>query len=121
MRRPGGIYAVNVIDYPPLRLARAQLATFAEVFDHVAVWGPSSRAAGTSGGNVILLASDAVLPEARLLAADRARGGSATLAAGGRVAPDGEGATLIRDFIADATRLTDDFAPADQLLSRFGG
>ena len=87
--RPGGIYAVNIIDYPPLRLARAQLATFAEVFEHVAVWGPRSRVTGTSGGNVILLASDAPLPTEALLAADRAHGGSASLVAGGRGAAGG--------------------------------
>ena len=33
--RPGGIYAANIIDHPPLELARAQLATFGEVFEHV--------------------------------------------------------------------------------------
>lgn len=110
--RPGGIYAVNIIDYPPLRLARSQLATFAEVFPHVAVYGPRSRLDGTSGGNVILLASDALLPAEALLAANRAHGGSAVLAtAPGEVADLTEGALL----------LTDDYAPADQLLTRFGG
>lgn len=110
--RPGGIYAVNIIDYPPLRLARSQLATFAEVFPHVAVYGPASRVAGTSGGNVILLASDAPLPEEGLLTANRARGGSATLAT-----DDEE----VAAFTAGALALTDDFAPVDQLLTRFGG
>ena len=129
--RPEGIYAVNIIDYPPLRLARAQLATFAEVFDHVAVWGPRSRVTGTSGGNVILLASDKLLPAEALLAADRAHGGSASLVAGGRGVPDGQGdpaggdavadAALIAEFIDGAAVLTDDFAPADQLMTRFGG
>ena len=50
--RPGGIYAANIIDHPPLELARAQLATFADVFDHVGVYGPISRFDGTRGGNV---------------------------------------------------------------------
>jgi spermidine synthase/MFS family permease len=107
--RPDGIYAVNIIDYPPLRLARAQLATFAEVFDHVAVWGPPSRVRGQSGGNVILLASDAPFPAEALMAANLARAGSDELA----VDPE-----LIDDFIAGAIVLTDDFAPADQLLTR---
>jgi MFS family permease len=106
---PAGIYAVNIIDYPPLRLARAQLATFAQVFDHVAVWGPSSRARGQSGGNVILLASDAPFPADRLVAANEARGGNDTLVT------DPE---LIGAFIEGAVVLTDDFAPADQLLTR---
>jgi spermidine synthase len=107
--RPEGIYAVNIIDYPPLDLARAQLATFARVFEHVAIWGPPSRARGETGGNVILLASDAPLPADGLMAADAARGGSAALSAD---------PGLIADFIADAVVLTDDFAPADQLMTR---
>jgi spermidine synthase len=109
--RPGGIYAVNIIDYPPLRLARAQLATLAEAFEHVGVLGPASRVTGASGGNVILLASDEPLPGSALLAADRARGGSAHLAVDEGVA----------DFLAGALVLDDDFAPTDQLMTRFGG
>jgi MFS family permease len=119
--RPGGIYAVNIIDYPPLRLARAQLATFAEVFDHVALFGPESRVAGTSGGNVILLASDEPFPAAPLISADLARGGTASLVAGGRGAGGSDDAARIADFIEGAVVLTDDFAPADQLMTRFGG
>jgi MFS family permease len=107
--RPGGIYAVNIIDYPPLHLARAQLATFARVFEHVAIWGPASRARGESGGNVILLASDASFPVEALAAADDDRAGNAVLSAD---------PALIGDFIAGAEILTDDFAPADQLLTR---
>ena len=118
--RPDGIYAVNIIDYPPLRLARAQLATFGEVFDHVAVWGPRSRVEGSSGGNVILLASDAPFPSEALLAADKRRHGSAVLLAGGRGA-EVEDAALVEAFINGAVVLTDDFAPADQLMTRFGG
>ncbi len=110
--RPGGIYAVNIIDYPPLRLARAQLATFAEVFDHVAVFGPESRVAGTSGGNVILLASDEPFP-AEALAWRRTALEAARhhFAAGGRGAASGDDAALIADFIDGAVVLTDDFAP----------
>lgn len=107
--RPGGIYAVNIIDYPPLRLARSQLATFAEVFEHVAVYGPRSRVDGSSGGNVILLASDSPLQAEALLAANRVHGGSAVLAT------DPE---EVARFTEDALVLTDDFAPADQLLTR---
>jgi spermidine synthase len=107
--RPGGIYAANIIDYPPLSLARAQLATFAEVFAHVGVFGPASRAQGTSGGNLILLASDAPLPEAALLAANRAHGGNDVLSG----EPD-----AVASFIAGSVVLRDDFAPTDQLLTR---
>ena len=106
--RPGGIYAANIIDYPPLDLARAQLATFAEVFEHVAVYGPSSRIAGTSGGNVILLASDEPLPEEGLLRANEAHGGTDELAAG----------MAAEAFVGAAPVLRDDYAPTDQLLTR---
>ncbi len=108
--RPGGVYAVNVIDYPPLELARAQLATFEEVFDHVAVLGPSSLVEGRSGGNVILLASDEPLPAKAILQANKAHGGSDVLLA--------DAASVAR-FTADAPILRDDYAPADQLLTRF--
>jgi spermidine synthase len=108
---PDGIYAVNVIDHPPLDLARAQLATFDEVFEHVAVYGPASRLAGTTGGNLILLASDAPFPDAAILAANAAHRGSAHLATS---------RAEIEPFIEDALVLTDDYAPTDQLLTRFG-
>jgi hypothetical protein len=109
--RPEGIYAANIIDYPPLDLARSQLATFAEVFEHVAVYGPASRLDGTSGGNLILLASDAPFPERAVLDANVAHRGTAHFAT-----TEAE----MGDFIADALVLTDDFAPTDQLLTRFG-
>ena len=108
--KPGGIYAVNVIDYPPLELARAQMATFEEVFGHIAVYGPASRVAGSSGGNVILLASDQAFPATALIEANEAHFGTAHLAT-----EDAE----LGPFIDGALILTDDFAPADQLLTRF--
>jgi spermidine synthase len=108
--RSDGIYAVNIIDFPPLDLARAQLATFDEVFEHVAVYGPASRLAGTSGGNLILLASDAPFPSGAILDANEAHGGTAHLGAS-----DAE----VQEFIDGALILTDDFAPTDQLLTRF--
>jgi spermidine synthase len=107
--RPGGIYAANIIDYPPLSLARAQLATLAEVFAHVGVFGPASRVQGTTGGNVILLASDEPLPRLALEAANRARGGDGVLT---------DDPVVVAEFTADAVVLRDDFAPTDQLLTR---
>ena len=110
--RPDGIYAVNIIDHQPLDLARAQLATFAQVFEHVAFFGPESRLDGRSGGNLILLASDAPFRVEAVLEANAAHGGLDRFA--------GSEAEL-SDFIDDALVLTDDFAPTDQLLTRFGG
>jgi spermidine synthase len=63
--RPDGLYLLNVIDYEPLGLARAEAATLREVFEHVAVVGHPEP-----GGNHVFLASDAPLPplpEARRL------------------------------------------------------
>ncbi|MGD8486011.1 MAG: fused MFS/spermidine synthase [Chloroflexota bacterium] len=105
-----GIYAANIIDHPPLDLARAQLATFAEVFAHVGIYGPGSIVAGTRGGNVILLASDAPLPGEAIVQANRARGGGDRLA---------DGADEVAAFSGEAPVLRDDYAPVDQLLTRF--
>lgn len=107
---PGGIYAANIIDYPPLELARAQLATFAQVFEHVAVFGPRSRIDGSAGGNVILLASDRPFPGEAVRRANRARGGDDELTTGEEA---------ITRFVAGAPVLRDDYAPTDQLLTRF--
>ena len=109
--RPGGIYIANVIDYPPLALARAELATMGDVFEHIAFLGPRSRIDGTSGGNLILMASDAPFPVEDILAANEASEGSDDLVS--------DPATL-EAWIDGAPVLTDDYAPTDQLLSRFG-
>lgn len=105
--RPGGLYILNVIDYPPLAFARAELATLADVFAHVGVMGPATLATGRSGGNVILIASDQPLAVDAILDADETRGGGNVLVSD----PDD-----IADWIDDAQVLTDDYAPVDQLL-----
>jgi MFS family permease len=92
--RPGGVYAMNVIDYPPLALVRAVAATLLEAFEEVAlVTHPEP------GGNFVFLASDGALPDvpddARVL--ERAE---------------------VERLAADADPLRDDDAPADQLLTR---
>lgn len=97
--RPGGVYVLNVIDGGGARLVRAVAATLAEVFDHVSAIAPPSA----SGGNFVLMASDG--PQFR---GPRVRGGLGSTLAG----------DAIDRFIADARPLTDDFAPADQLLDR---
>ena len=51
--RPGGFYMMNLIDYPPHRFLRAEVATLSEFFDHVtssprrSSW-PASTAATSS-------------------------------------------------------------------------
>jgi spermidine synthase len=106
--RPTGIYAVNVIDHPPLGFARAEVATLGAVFEHVAVVGPPDRVAGDDGGNLVLLASDAPLPVDAIVAANRARGDDDIVVSGDEA---------IGRWIGGAEVLTDEHAPVDQLLT----
>lgn len=71
--RPGGVYAVNVADSAPLAFARGQIAALAQVFSDVAVIVAPRVLHGPRFGNLVLLGSDADLPDAplvRRLAAD---------------------------------------------------
>ncbi|MEU4381064.1 fused MFS/spermidine synthase [Micromonospora echinofusca] len=105
--RPGGVYVQNVIDYPPLRFIRSELATVAAEFRHVALIAPAAALAGREGSNFLIVASDAPLP----LEAVRAR-----------LAELREDASLLAGadltaFVGEALALTDDYAPVDQLLA----
>ena len=105
--RPGGSYALNVIDYPPSRFARAEVSTIGSVFAHVALLAPPGALAGRSGANFVILASDAPL------AVEALRGRLDGLA---RPVTLLTGAEL--DAFVDGGRvLTDDYAPVDQLLT----
>lgn len=100
--RPGGIYALNVIDFAPLSLLRAEAATLLETFPEVRLIVQPDAQSRPAGGNAVLLASDRPLPQG--------------------AGSDAEGAiTLARAdverFTAGAEPLRDDFAPADQLLT----
>ena len=109
--RPGGVYVLNVIDFPPLGFARAETATLLAAFEDVAVLAPATTLAGTAGGNVVLAASDAPLP---LDALDRravARGEGSAVA----------GRRASASFAGRAQVLTDDDAPVDQLLTPYTG
>jgi MFS family permease len=98
--RPGGVYALNLIDRGPLRFARAQAATLLDAFADVALVDD-----GSAGGNLIFLASD------RPLRAERIAFGAGGVA---------RGRAAVAAFAGDARPLTDDRAPADQLLSARG-
>ncbi|MEH1167216.1 fused MFS/spermidine synthase [Micromonospora sp. CPCC 205539] len=105
--RPGGVYVQNVIDYPPLRFIRAELATVAAEFAYVAVIAPPEALAGEQGANFLIVGSDSPLPldavRARLDVVDP----QVSLLSG----------TDLTDFVGEALVLTDDFAPVDQLLA----
>jgi spermidine synthase len=64
--RPGGVTAWNVSDGPPLRFARAEAATLAAVFPHVALLAEPGTLRGRRFGNTVAVASDAELPVAGL-------------------------------------------------------
>ena len=101
--RPGGAYLLNVIDYGELALVRAEAATLLRAFADVALVAVPERPGGPpSGGNLVLIASERPLPAA--------------------VAPASRGARTYRRaelerLVGGAASLTDDDAPADQLLS----
>jgi spermidine synthase len=60
--RPGGTYAANVADGPPLRFARGQVATLRSVFAEVSVLAEPGTLRGRRFGNLVAVASDAELP-----------------------------------------------------------
>ncbi|MFI6076081.1 fused MFS/spermidine synthase [Actinoplanes sp. NPDC051343] len=102
--RPSGIYAQNVIDYPPDRFVKSELATVAAVFPHVALIAPSAALSGSTGSNFVIVGSKNPLPlDAIRAGLDRHAKDPVTLM------PDGS-------FAGHARVLTDDYAPVDQLL-----
>ncbi len=101
--RPEGVFVLNVIDNPPLDFVRAETATLATVFDEVAVLARPGQLAGESGGNYVLVASDAPLDTARL-ERDAASRGEVDGVAG-------------EEFGVGGRVLTDDDAPVDQLIT----
>lgn len=60
--RGDGVYALNVIDRPPLNLTRSHVSTLAAVFEHVSVAAEGPVLRGRRFGNVVLFASDRALP-----------------------------------------------------------
>jgi spermidine synthase len=60
--RPGGIFAANVADGPPLRFARVQAATFCAAFRHVCLLAEPGTLRGRRFGNLVAVGSDADLP-----------------------------------------------------------
>lgn len=94
--RPGGVYAMNIIDGPEANFAAAQLATLAEHFDFVGVAEPTGTVESAALYNRLLLASDEPLIEPTFGADD--------------------GQYVNGDPWGDGQVLTDDFAPVDQLI-----
>jgi MFS family permease len=101
--RPHGLYAVNVIDEPPLKLLKAEAATVLATFTKVGMITFVGRDGHPDGGNAILFASNGPLP---------AEHGSA-----GDLSGAFDRAAITR-LVAGAKPLRDDYAPVDQLETR---
>jgi len=66
--RPGGAYLVNLIDDPPHRLARRQVATIAAAFSETLLLAERPVLASRRTGNLVVAAAHRTLPVARLRA-----------------------------------------------------
>ncbi|WP_199515216.1 fused MFS/spermidine synthase [Nucisporomicrobium flavum] len=105
--RPGGMYAQNVIDYPPDRFIRAELATVADVFPHVALIAPRDALDGRIGANFVIVASRGPLPLDEIRSHLDLVDEPVELVSGAG----------LEEFVGGARVLTDDYAPVDQLLA----
>ena len=103
-----GVYLVNVIDYPPMAFARAEIATLGAVFPHVIVVARPRVLSGAEGGNLVIAASDVAFPieDIQEELADRAPELGLMSDAEEKEA-----------YVRGARVLTDDFAPVDQLVT----
>jgi hypothetical protein len=102
--RDDGLYLLNVIDRGELALVRAEAVTLLRQFADVALVAtpdPDDVAGGPGGGNLVLIASERPLPP--------------TVAPASRGARTYDRAALAA-FAGGADPLTDDAAPADQLI-----
>jgi len=102
-----GVYVVNVIDYPPLGFARAEVATLLDVFPHVAVIAPAQSLWGDRGGNFVLVGARNSFDWSRIQERILQRAGLEVVLTASDAAR----------FVAGARVLRDDFAPVDQLLT----
>jgi spermidine synthase len=106
-----GTYLVNLIDFGPLAFARAEAATLAAVFDHVALAAETDTFTGgeNAGGNHVLIASDRPIDVAAVAARLTQRGARWEVISGPALAR----------WTGEAPVLTDDYAPVDQLLTPY--
>ncbi|MFI0829134.1 spermidine synthase [Streptomyces roseolus] len=100
--RPGGTYAANLADGPPLAHLRGQIATAAGVFPELALIADPTVLRGRRFGNAVLVASDRALPVTDLTRR------VATDPHPGRV----EHGRALADFTGGATPVTDATAKA---------
>lgn len=106
-----GIYVINLLDYGPLGFARAEVATLAEVFDHVALATEidTLTQGEKAGGNLVVIASNAPLDVPSIANRLVERGAEWKVITGAELAA----------WTGNASVLTDDYAPVDQLLTPY--
>ncbi len=98
--RPDGLYVMNVIDGGASRFVRAEVATLAELFAHVAVVLPADGVPDDRAVNHVLVASQRPLPILDIAPGD------------GVLLSDAE----LEGYVDGAEPLRDDFAPVDQMI-----
>ncbi|WP_234410976.1 fused MFS/spermidine synthase [Nocardioides terrigena] len=109
--RDDGVYVANLIDHGSLGFARAELATLASTFDHVALAADADTVGRTAaaGGNLVALASDRPLDTAAWQDRLDERGTDWRVITG----------RDLRAWVDGAVVLTDELAPVDQLLTPY--
>ncbi|MGD9485307.1 fused MFS/spermidine synthase [Streptomyces sp. TRM70308] len=101
--RPGGVYAANLTDGPPLTHLRAQVATALAVFDAACVTAEPALWRGRRFGNAVLCAADGPLPVAELTRRAAADPHPGRLAHGRELADFTGGARPVTDAAATAS------------------
>jgi MFS family permease len=101
--RPGGLYTLNVIDYPPLELLKAEAATLLSSFTDVKLVAIQGPYGAPIGGDEVFYASDRRMPKTVESSAE----GASTY-----------GRDDVETLAGTAQTLRDDYAPVDQLLTR---
>lgn len=101
--KPGGFYALNMIDLRPLSLLRAEESTLLGVFKNIRMITIAGSDGRPVGGNAVVIASNGPLPVQH-----------GAPAAGARVF----GQSAVVQLVGNAKPLRDDYAPVDQLQTR---
>lgn len=100
---PGGWYAVNVTDGPPLAYLRGQVATLSAAFGFLALAADPAVLRGRRFGNAVLLAADGELPVAELTRRVAADPHSGRVVHGAELAAFAGGAAVVTDATATAS------------------
>jgi len=108
----GGVYVQNILDFRPLELAKAEVATALKVFKEVRLVTFSEVGGSVYGGSLVLFASNR--PLGKLSQVEKPY--VSTYGSTEFVQTEFDKAEA-ESFAGSAEALTDDFAPADQLLT----